>query len=367
MPFADDTRRYTFASLNKLISKTGEEITKHPYIPTDSQQAAMDNFVDAMDLMAAGDKDEEGYAHSLPLLTPLTNLLFTISNRMPWFNPVDSYNPSIHRVKQAMFHCAVVSDITTYPLPPPHPELLKYFNPPKRVRKHAKPFIDECIDAFKVKEVPKRVAKADTAKKGHEHAAEEDEMLLLDRKRGVPSAPSKSGMISPMKVDSIKPEPVSPSIAKGKGKAKAVNPDDSDTEEDEEAEDEYMTVQRPEGEDESSDFLLNAKKPSTPQPSSRPGGPLPTPARSVSPPIDPGRAPGRIIGSTYPLRDLEKNLSQGDVVTKAVQDLCDVITEIVMKPFASRRSKEMIECMKVLRDTCLKVSRFFRGRIRQKH
>lgn len=61
MPFADDIRKYTFASLEKLISKNGEEITKHPYIPTESQQEAMDNFVDAMDLMAAGEKDEEGH------------------------------------------------------------------------------------------------------------------------------------------------------------------------------------------------------------------------------------------------------------------------------------------------------------------
>jgi len=60
MPFADDVRRYTFASLDKLISKSGEVITKHPYIPTEFQQDIMNDFVDAMDLMTAGDKDEEG-------------------------------------------------------------------------------------------------------------------------------------------------------------------------------------------------------------------------------------------------------------------------------------------------------------------
>lgn len=269
---------------------------------------------------------------------------------MPWFNPSDSYNPSVHRTKQAMFHCAVVSDITDNPLPPPHPELLKYFNTPKKVLKRAKGAIDECKDTFKIKQVPKRVAKPGV-KKGHEHAAEEDDMLLLDRKREVPPK-TVSGAMSPMKVDSIKPEPVSPSMAKGKGKAKAVNQDDSDTEDDEQ--DDFITVQRPE--EEGFDLLLDARKPSIPQPSSRPGGPLPTPARSVTPQIDPGRAPGRIIGSTYPLKDFEKNLSQGDVVTKAVQDLGEVIMEIVMKPFASRRTNEMVECMKALRDTCLKVT-----------
>lgn len=84
---------------------------------------------------------------------------------------------------------------------------------------------------------------------------------------------------------------------------------------------------------------------------------LPTPARSLSPEIvvDPGRAPGRIIGTTYPLKDFQKNISQGDVVSKAVEDLGHVIKEIVLKPFTSRRNVELLECMRTLRDTALKV------------
>ena len=73
-------------------------------------------------------------------------------NRTVWFNTLESYNPAIHRVKQAMFHCAVVNDITTNPLPPPHPELLKYFEPPKKVLKRAKGPLAECKNVFKVKE-----------------------------------------------------------------------------------------------------------------------------------------------------------------------------------------------------------------------
>jgi len=61
MPFADDVRKYTFASLDLLINKKGEALTEHPYLPADDQLEAMDNFVDAMDLMDAGEKDEEGY------------------------------------------------------------------------------------------------------------------------------------------------------------------------------------------------------------------------------------------------------------------------------------------------------------------
>lgn len=73
-------------------------------------------------------------------------------NRQPWFDTRLSYNPAVHRVKQAMFHCAVVTDIATNPLPPPHPELLKYFDPPKRVLKYAKDAIAECQATFKVRQ-----------------------------------------------------------------------------------------------------------------------------------------------------------------------------------------------------------------------
>jgi ATP-dependent DNA helicase 2 subunit 2 len=66
MPFADDVRKYTFASLDKLVSKKGELITEHPYLPTKGQLDTMDKFVDSMDLMDAGDKNEDGY--DFPLL-----------------------------------------------------------------------------------------------------------------------------------------------------------------------------------------------------------------------------------------------------------------------------------------------------------
>ena len=74
------------------------------------------------------------------------------SNRLPWFDTLQSYNPAIHRIKQAMFHCAVVNDIASHPLPPPHPELLKYFETPKKVLKRARDAVEECTSTFKVKE-----------------------------------------------------------------------------------------------------------------------------------------------------------------------------------------------------------------------
>jgi hypothetical protein len=38
-----------------------------------------------------------------------------------------------------------------------------------------------------------------------------------------------------------------------------------------------------------------------------------------------------------------------------VEDLGAVVAEIVMRPFANRRSAELMECLEALRDTCLKV------------
>ena len=61
MPFAEDVRNCPFPSLENLISKKGERITSHPYLPTEEQMEAMDHFVDAMNLMDAGEKDEDGY------------------------------------------------------------------------------------------------------------------------------------------------------------------------------------------------------------------------------------------------------------------------------------------------------------------
>ncbi|KAF5377271.1 hypothetical protein D9615_006424 [Tricholomella constricta] len=306
MPFADDVRKYTFASLDHLVSKKGEVLTEHPFIPTEEQREAMDNFVDAMDLMDAGERDDEG-------------------NRQPWFDTLLSYNPAIHRTKQAMFHCAVVSDIATNPLPSPHPELLKYFDPPKRVLKRSRDAIEDCKSAFKVKQVPKKVAK--TRKDGHAHAQDEDDdLLLLERKQ--PSMRAVQAQVSIIQASSSNQQ--SPSRSKAKT-------DDSETEE----------------EDEEEELLPDSVKKPTASPPARNKQPLPTPARSLSPEVDPGRAPGRIIGSTYPLADFKKNLAQGDVVTKAVEDLSTVITEIAMRPFSSRRSKELLECMMAMRDTSL--------------
>lgn len=166
---------------------------------------------------------------------------------------------------------------------------------------------------------------AKTARKGgHSHANDDDEeMLLLDRKPSSFSKPSQSR--SQLEVLQ------EPKKAGG----------DSETE------------------DEDGELLLDkVGPPQTPNP-------LPTPARSFSSSspqdqdddamdVDPQRDANRIIGRTHPLTDFKDNLKRGDIVTKVVEDMCAVIEEVVLAPFASRRKDEMIECMTELREVCLK-------------
>lgn len=77
VPFADDLRKFTFRSLDQLLSKKGNVVTKHAHLPTDEQMSAMENFVDAMDLMQAGDKDDNGYISKAFNLPSRSLTLFT--------------------------------------------------------------------------------------------------------------------------------------------------------------------------------------------------------------------------------------------------------------------------------------------------
>lgn len=71
-----------------------------------------------------------------------------------------------------------------------------------------------------------------------------------------------------------------------------------------------------------------------------------------------GSRSNRIIGNLHPLYDFQQNISRGDVVSKAVADLGRVIPEIVEESFSAQRYDEALECMKVMRETCLKVCSF---------
>jgi ATP-dependent DNA helicase 2 subunit 2 len=70
--------------------------------------------------------------------------------RSPWYDTRLSYNPAIHRMKQALFHGAIVEDLVADPLLPPHPDLTKYLEPPKKVLKRANEAVDQCKTAFAI-------------------------------------------------------------------------------------------------------------------------------------------------------------------------------------------------------------------------
>lgn len=254
-------------------------------------------------------------------------------------------------MKQAQFHAAIVRDLNTHPLPPPHEELLKYFEPPRRVLKRAREAIEECKSTFNVREgkphiqshasgsrrihvVPKKVARV--RKDEHVRARDEDEeMLLLDRQAG----PSQTQAQRATQPRSFAQQTASPS--RTQQKKTTGNDSDSATEIEDYEDDEELLLDSA------------ARRPER-------AAPLPTPARSLSPDprIDRNRPKGRIIGYTYPLADFRKNIERGDVVTKAVVDLAYIVKEVVVRPFASKRFEEMLECMHELRKVSLEVRMF---------
>jgi ATP-dependent DNA helicase 2 subunit 2 len=163
-------------------------------------------------------------------------------------------------------------------------------------------------------------------------------MLLLDKipnkKRKVSDKQSQAQYTSQTQ---IKTPPKSPQKMR-----KKKNLDDSETER--ESETELESDQ---------ELLLQAKKPQRTTRTARP--PTPASRESSVPREEDDRLPGRIIGMAYPLEDFKKNIASGDLVTKAVEDLAFVIQEVVKQPFSSRRTPEMLECMKYLRKVATEV------------
>lgn len=133
MPFAEDVRQLTFPSLYNFRLTSGKEVKEHKFLPTQVQQNAMDDLVDAMDLSNAG---------------PLG------ADRRPtsWFKCSDSFSPAIHNVFNAVVHRISNPEGD---LPPVHPALTKYLDPPARVLEKLKsvgPVAKEAFDVTKGKQ-----------------------------------------------------------------------------------------------------------------------------------------------------------------------------------------------------------------------
>ncbi|MDN8660444.1 hypothetical protein Q0N58_14945, partial [Staphylococcus aureus] len=81
----------------------------------------MDELVKGLDLDHAGEvipRDEDGEEDDEEEEEE--------EQRGPWFDPALSYNPVIHRTKEAILHASLTPDLEADPLGPPHPDIIKY-------------------------------------------------------------------------------------------------------------------------------------------------------------------------------------------------------------------------------------------------
>lgn len=85
---------------------------------------------------------------------------------VPWFEALSSYNPAIHRIKEAIFHASLTYDLDADPLGPPHPELIKYFNSPGVLVEQSAGVVDKLKESLAIKKVPMKVRLAKRQKEG---------------------------------------------------------------------------------------------------------------------------------------------------------------------------------------------------------
>lgn len=123
LPFAEDLRTYRFPPLDKVWTVSGKSLTSHRNLPSDELQAAMDMFVDSMDLT---DVNGDEYA------------------RMD-----DTFSPVLHRIEDAKKWRAVHP---SQPVPPIPSILLKHSKPlPEYI---SESILQNLIKAADIKRVP---------------------------------------------------------------------------------------------------------------------------------------------------------------------------------------------------------------------
>jgi ATP-dependent DNA helicase 2 subunit 2 len=59
LPFAEDVRVFRFPPLDRVITASGDVLTKHRYLPSNELADAMSNYVDNMNL-SEFERDDEG-------------------------------------------------------------------------------------------------------------------------------------------------------------------------------------------------------------------------------------------------------------------------------------------------------------------
>jgi ATP-dependent DNA helicase 2 subunit 2 len=88
----------------------------------------MDDMVDSMDLMDAVEDDGE--------------------EAEPWFRCVESFNPAIHAIKEAVSWRVFHPEDKT--LPHPHPEVTKYLHLPRKVEERSEGIGKRCREVFEL-------------------------------------------------------------------------------------------------------------------------------------------------------------------------------------------------------------------------
>ncbi|WVR05055.1 hypothetical protein IAU60_002067 [Kwoniella sp. DSM 27419] len=314
LPFAEDEHNFWFPSLTTYKTATGKVIEEHPLLPTQEQCDLMDELVEAMDL----DEYAKDKARREKAANSDEEMEEEDDDDIRWFEPEKSFNPVIHRIKEAIFHASLTADLDAYPLGPPHPELTKYFQTPEEMGDQVVDLTNRLKDALAVKKVPPK-----TRKKVVKEGLREDEGYIdIDELFDETPEPSavKGEASQSAKSKSIKHEPASPAKpSQGKGKPNLPRFIESD--------DEDLTPAPPATAPASNGAKVNGRaKPKA----------------------------GRLVSNEAPLEDFRRLIEgEGDVFRKAIQDLGVVVEENIEASFSWQAYPLAMECLKEMRSTAL--------------
>lgn len=136
LPFEEDMRRYKFPPLDRKLTVSGKVINEHKDIPNADLTAAMDAYVDAMDLSTFAE-DEDG-------------------NPDEYAKPEDTYAPLVHRINHIIKWRATHPD-PTLSIPDPPEILTKYSAPPSDLIERSNKTLETLKLAADVKKVPPKV------------------------------------------------------------------------------------------------------------------------------------------------------------------------------------------------------------------
>ncbi|CAO1630381.1 unnamed protein product [Sympodiomycopsis kandeliae] len=134
VPFSEDLKRYTFPSLERVVTADGKELKEHRSLPSERMISTMDKLVESMDLSHAF-KGEDGEDE-------------------PWFSTEDSFNPAIHRMKDAVAWRVMHPD--SKELKRPHWEVDKFLDRPTEIQEASAPWIEECKELFNIRYYPEK-------------------------------------------------------------------------------------------------------------------------------------------------------------------------------------------------------------------